>query len=88
MRGTKADKVHIDTVIGLFEILELDVIDADTMVATYEIPRDLAVDTLERGEQLGCFGSIDGGGYELTARGRRMQEDVTVRGGSRASLPS
>lgn len=83
MSGTEAERIHIETVVGLFKILDLEVIDAETIVATYEVPPSLASNALEYGERLGVFGKVRGGGYELTPRGKRKLSDLTLRGGNR-----
>lgn len=81
MSGTPAKKIHIETVLGLFRILDLEIIDAETIVATYQVPPDLAEKSLRNGEQLGFFGEVDDGGYQLTPRGERKLSETTIRGG-------
>lgn len=87
MSGTPAKKIHIETVLGLFRILDIDVIDAETIVATYQVPSDLAKKSLQNGEQLGFFGEVDDGGYQLTPRGERKLSETKLRGGPSTKDP-
>lgn len=79
MAGDQAKQIHIETVVGLFGILDTEVIDVDTIVATYQVPSGLATETLEKGQRLGVFGEVSRGGYKLTKRGERKLEDLQFR---------
>lgn len=88
MAVTSAKMVHIETALGLFHILGAEILDPETIVATYGVTPELAEDTLKSGDQLGYFAEVTDGAYRLTPRGKRQNEKRIMRRGGAALRPS
>lgn len=82
MTGSPVGQVHIETVAALFKLLDAEVLDAETISATYDFPHNRAATVLEKGAMLGFFGELPDGSYKLMPRGERLLLTIKTRGGS------
>ena len=82
MDQVRVPQVQVDGLLACYRILDFDVLDPETVVATYHVEPDLTVDVFDTAEAEGLIEHVKGSMYRLTEKGEARLDDVGVRSSS------
>lgn len=80
MEGQAVIRENIEGVLACYKIMDYDVMDPETVVATFHNDPEKVVEWFDAAEEMGMIEHVQGSMYRMTEEGEELLNELLLRG--------